>query len=40
MCSLLALLMGIFTMVELNCENLFDCRHDSLKEDTEYLPPR
>lgn len=38
MCSLLALLMGIFTMVELNCENLFDCRHDSLKEDTEYLP--
>lgn len=34
----LALLMGIFTVVELNCENLFDCRHDSLKEDTEYLP--
>lgn len=36
--SLLALLMGIFTIVELNCENLFDCHHDSLKEDTEYLP--
>ena len=36
--SILALLMGIFTIVELNCENLFDCRHDSLKEDTEYLP--
>lgn len=26
------------TLVELNCENLFDCRHDSLKEDTEFLP--
>ena len=25
-------------MVELNCENLFDTRHDSLKQDTEYLP--
>lgn len=38
MSSILAMLMGIFTIVELNCENLFDCRHDSLKEDTEYLP--
>ena len=27
-----------FTVVELNCENLFDCRHDSLKQDTEWLP--
>ena len=27
-----------FTLVELNCENLFDCRHDSLKQDDEWLP--
>ena len=27
-----------FTFVELNCENLFDCRHDSLKQDMEWLP--
>ena len=26
------------TMVELNCENLFDCHHDSLKQDQEWLP--
>lgn len=26
------------SMVELNCENLFDYRHDSLKQDTEWLP--
>jgi endonuclease/exonuclease/phosphatase family metal-dependent hydrolase len=26
------------TMVELNCENLFDYRHDEGKDDTEYLP--
>ena len=26
------------TLVELNCENLFDCRHDSLKQDTEWMP--
>ena len=26
------------TVVELNCENLFDCQHDSLKQDTEFLP--
>lgn len=26
------------TFVELNCENLFDVRHDSLKQDQEYLP--
>ncbi|MCI6551295.1 MAG: endonuclease/exonuclease/phosphatase family protein [Prevotella sp.] len=32
------LLASLFTFVELNCENLFDCEHDSLKEDTEYLP--
>lgn len=35
----LALVIGTFlTFVELNCENLFDCRHDSLKNDYEYLP--
>ena len=32
------LLVSLFTFVELNCENLFDCEHDSLKDDTEYLP--
>lgn len=26
------------TLVELNCENLFDCVHDSLKQDYEFLP--
>ena len=26
------------TMVELNCENLFDYRHDEGKDDAEYLP--
>ena len=37
--SLSALLLsGFLTFVELNCENLFDCRHDSLKNDTEFLP--
>ena len=25
-------------LVELNCENLFDCRDDSLKDDDEFLP--
>lgn len=25
-------------MVSYNCENLFDCRHDSLKDDYEFLP--
>lgn len=32
------LLLSLFTFVELNCENLFDCQHDSLKNDTEFLP--
>jgi len=27
-----------FTLVELNCENLFDCQHDSLKQDEAFLP--
>lgn len=33
-----SLLISIFTVVELNCENLFDCTHDSLKNDYEFLP--
>ena len=32
------LLISLFTFVELNCENLFDCQHDSLKNDMEFLP--
>jgi endonuclease/exonuclease/phosphatase family metal-dependent hydrolase len=32
------LLVSIFTFVELNCENLFDTRDDSLKLDEEFLP--
>lgn len=32
------LLTSFLTFVQLNCENLFDCRHDSLKQDTEYTP--
>lgn len=28
----------LFTIVSYNCENLFDCRHDDKKEDTEFLP--
>ena len=32
------LLTGFLTFVSLNCENLFDCRHDSLKDDTQWLP--
>lgn len=36
--SLGILLVSFFTIVELNCENFFDCVHDSLKDDTEFLP--
>lgn len=36
--TLSMLLISLFTFIELNCENLFDCRHDSLKNDTEFLP--
>ena len=36
--SLPILILSIFTFVELNCENLFDCQHDTLKHDTEFLP--
>lgn len=32
------LLTGFLTLVELNCENLFDCKHDTLKQDTEWMP--
>lgn len=32
------ILTSLLTFVELNCENLFDTRHDSLKNDTEFLP--
>lgn len=36
--SLAMLLVSLFTFVELNCENLFDCLHDSLKQDVEFTP--
>ena len=32
------LLTGFLTLVELNCENMFDCQHDSLKDDMEWMP--
>ena len=32
------LLTSFLTLVELNCENLFDCRHDTLKQDSEWIP--
>ena len=36
---MLSLLLASFlTLVELNCENLFDCQHDTLKQDQEWLP--
>ena len=38
MSASIALLLSILTFVELNCENLFDTEHDTLKQDTEYLP--
>lgn len=36
--SLSLLLVSLFTIVEFNCENLFDTRHDTLKLDQEFLP--
>lgn len=33
---MLSIILAIFTFVEFNCENLFDTRHDSLKNDYEY----
>ena len=35
---MLSLLLTVFTIVELNCENLFNCYHDSLKNDLEFTP--
>lgn len=35
---LIAFLMTVFTVVELNCENLFDTVDNSLKQDEEFLP--
>lgn len=35
---MLRLLIIIFTLVEFNCENLFDTRHDDGKQDEEFLP--
>jgi len=32
------ILSSLLTFMELNCENLFDTRHDSLKNDYEFLP--
>jgi len=32
------LLTSLLTLVQLNCENLFDCRHDTLKNDIEFTP--
>lgn len=32
------ILSSLLTFMELNCENLFDTRHDSLKNDLEFLP--
>ncbi|MGN0221169.1 MAG: endonuclease/exonuclease/phosphatase family protein [Prevotella sp.] len=32
------LLASLLVLMELNCENLFDCRHDEGKNDTEFLP--
>lgn len=32
------LLSSLLTLVTLNCENLFDCQHDSLKNDYEWTP--
>lgn len=32
------ILSSLLTFMELNCENLFDTKHDSLKNDLEYLP--
>ena len=38
-CVALAEYDGMYlTFMEYNCENLFDCRHDTLKNDYEFLP--
>ena len=33
---IIGLLLSLFTLVEWNCENLFDCQRDSLHDDTEW----
>lgn len=33
-----SLLLTVFTLLEWNVENLFDCQHDTLKQDEEFLP--
>ncbi len=35
---LFSLLLTVFTFVELNCENLFDCTPDSVADDKEWTP--
>ncbi len=35
---IISLLLSIFTFVELNCENLFDFRNDSIKQDEDFTP--
>ncbi len=36
--TLSVLLISFITFVQFNCENLFDCKDDSLTNDNEYLP--
>lgn len=38
LCSFLSVAQSRLTIVELNTENLFDTRHDTLKNDHEFLP--
>ena len=38
MLNFISILLGLFTVVEWNCENLFDTQHQSPKRDTEFLP--
>lgn len=37
-CCLAGKAQQTFCIMEYNVENLFDCRHDSLKQDEEFLP--
>lgn len=36
--GILTLAITVFTIVEMNCENLFDCNKDPVKQDTEFTP--
>jgi len=38
MLNFISILLGLFTVVEWNCENLFDTQHQPPKRDTEFLP--